>query len=162
LRQQLRIDAVDLVQQLFEHVLFDLRILPQRSQHLLLPFELLQQVGLQVGARRDVGDLEQRDQRRVMILRRVLRGEIAGAREEILEPHQGAYSFVQRMFVADHLGAGSTARQRAILRRTGTRFKFRADRRALAVQRIETRDLAGERRYGTAVVDHVVGARQAL
>ena len=105
LRQQLRIDAVDVGQKLLEHALLDLRVLPQRSQHLLLPLELLQQIGLQVGARRDVGDLEQREQCRMMILRGILRREVAGAREQVLEPHQRAYPFVERMFVADHLGA---------------------------------------------------------
>ena len=72
------------------------------AEHLLLPLELLQEVGLEIGARRDVGDLEQREQRRVMIGRRVLRGEVADAREQILEAHQRADALVQRMLVADH------------------------------------------------------------
>ena len=41
-----------LVQQLLEHVLLDLRVLPQRAKHLLLPFELLQQVEIPDAAAR--------------------------------------------------------------------------------------------------------------
>ena len=45
----------------------DLRVAAQRPQHLLLPLEFLQEVGLEIGARGDVGDLEQRKQRGVMV-----------------------------------------------------------------------------------------------
>jgi hypothetical protein len=55
-----------------------------------LPLEFLQQVGLQIGAARDIGDLEEREERRVMIGRAGLRGEIADALEQVLEPHQRA------------------------------------------------------------------------
>ncbi len=81
LREQLRVDGVDLPEQVVERVLVDLRVLAQRRQHLLLPLELLQEVGLQVRARGDVRDLEQREQRAVVVLRRVLRREVAGPRE---------------------------------------------------------------------------------
>jgi hypothetical protein len=43
--------------------MLDLRTGAQRRRRLLLPLELLQQVRLEIGARRDVGDLEQRQQR---------------------------------------------------------------------------------------------------
>ena len=78
------------------------------DEQLLLPLELLQDVGLEVGARRDVGDLEQREQRRVMVGRAALRGEVLRAREQILEPHQRADALVQRMLVADHGGRAAS------------------------------------------------------
>ena len=58
---------LDFVEQRRQRLLVDLGIAAQRRQHLLLPLELLQEVGLEVGARRDVGDLEQRQQRGVML-----------------------------------------------------------------------------------------------
>ena len=146
-----------------ERALVDLRVLAQRPQHLLLPLELLQQVGLQVRARGDVGDLEQREQRGVVILRRVLRREVAGAREQVLEPHQRAYPFVERMFVADHLGAFRCCAVCAPFSgEREYRFKRIRARGAFAVSRVEARDLGRKRFARTAVVDDVVGAREAL
>ena len=120
-------------------LLLDLRILPQRPQHLLLPLELLQEIGLEIGARGDVGDLEQREQRRMMILRGILRGEVAGAREQVLEPHQRAHSLVQRMFVADHRHWSYDCAPLSGERRR--RFK-RALAREFAIEGVEARDLA--------------------
>ncbi len=56
----------------------------------------------EIGARRDVGDLEQRQQRRVVRLGCRLAGEKQRARIQALEPHQRADALVQRMLVADH------------------------------------------------------------
>ena len=71
-------------------------------QQLLLPLEFLQQLGLEVGARGDVRDLEQRDQRGLVLARLVAGGERGDARIEVLEPHERADALVQRMLVADH------------------------------------------------------------
>ena len=59
LRQQVAIHLLDLVEQRRQRLLVDCRIAAQRAEHLLLPLELLEQIGLQVRARRDVSDLEQ-------------------------------------------------------------------------------------------------------
>ena len=98
------LDLVDLRRAALASVCWlDLRIAAQRRQHLLLALELLQELGLEVGARRDVGDLEQR--------RAAPRGGRArssraakkrDAREQVLEAHQRADAFVQRMLVANH------------------------------------------------------------
>ena len=52
-----------------QRVLGDVGVVAERQQHLLLPLELLQQVGLQVGAPGDLHDLEQREQRHVVVVR---------------------------------------------------------------------------------------------
>ena len=69
LREQRGARAVDVGEQRLEHARFDRGIVAQRREQLLLPLELLQEVGLEIGARGDVGDLEQRGERRVMLRR---------------------------------------------------------------------------------------------
>ena len=63
-------DLVDLGQDVVERFGLDRGIVLQRNQELPLSLELLQDVGLQIGARGDVDDFEQREQRGVMIGRR--------------------------------------------------------------------------------------------
>ena len=123
LAEHLRVHVIDLRQQLLERDLFDLRIVLERRQHLLLTLEFLQDVGLQVRARRDVGDFEQRQQRGMMIGRRILRSEVGRAREQVFKPHQCADPFVQRVFVADHLGILRRGFQLTILRAVRCGFK---------------------------------------
>ena len=77
LRVNLRGDGIDLGEQRLERRAIDSRTRAERRQHLLLALELLQQVGLEVGARGDVGDLEQRHQRGVMVDGRLVRCEVA-------------------------------------------------------------------------------------
>ena len=67
LAEQRAARPLDVGEQRLEDARLDRRIVAQRDEQLLLPLELLQDVGLQVGARRDVGDLEQRKQCRVVI-----------------------------------------------------------------------------------------------
>ena len=102
LRQQLGGGAIDLGEQRIEHARLDCGVVAQRSEDLLLPLELLQDVGLEIGARGDVGDLEQRQQRRVVVLLAAAGREILDPSIDVLEPHHRAYALVQRMFVADH------------------------------------------------------------
>ena len=63
-------------------------------QRLALALELLEQVGLEVGPRGDVEDLEQRDQRDVVVERMLAPREGVEAFEQILEPQQGPDAFV--------------------------------------------------------------------
>jgi hypothetical protein len=100
--QQAGADVVDFGQQRVEHLAVDRGIAAQRRQQLPLPLELLQDVGLEIGARRDVGDLEQREQRGVVRLGCGLAGEKQRASIQALEPHQRADALVQRVLVADH------------------------------------------------------------
>ena len=66
LREQRGARAVDVGEQRLEHARFDRGIGAQRREQLLLPLELLQEIGLEIGARGDVGDLEQHGERGVM------------------------------------------------------------------------------------------------
>ncbi len=66
LREQAGVDAVDLGEQRVEGLASIAGLSLQRRQQLPLTLELLQDVGLEIGARGDVGDLEQREQRRVV------------------------------------------------------------------------------------------------
>src|SRR5664279_2188761 len=72
-------------------------------------FELFQQIGLQVGARADVHDLEDRRQRVVVIDRGVALDELAEAIEQMLEPQHGADAFVERVLVEDQGEVGSVS-----------------------------------------------------
>jgi hypothetical protein len=59
----------DVAQHARQRFLGNVRVVAERQQHLLLPLQFLQQVGLEVGAARDLEDLEQRQQRYVMVER---------------------------------------------------------------------------------------------
>ena len=89
-------------------------MLRRARQRLLLPLELLQQVGLEVGAAGDIEDLEQRQQRGVVLERVVLAGEEVHALVQVLQAQQGADALVQRELVADH--SAVRARRRLELR----------------------------------------------
>src|SRR5205085_440647 len=80
----------------------DVRIVAKGAQHLLLALELLQEVGLQVGAAGNFHYLEQRQQRDVMILRARLADEMARAPEQVLESQESPDTFVERVLVGDH------------------------------------------------------------
>ena len=75
-----------------------------RNGDLLLALEFLQ-VGLEIGAARDLHDLEQREQRDVMVVRLGARDEVARALEQVLEAQERADALVERVLVRDHLPA---------------------------------------------------------
>ena len=66
---------------------------------MLLALELLQQVGLEIGASGDLQDLEQRQQRYMVIERVGARDEMARALEQILQAQQGPDALVERILV---------------------------------------------------------------
>ena len=101
--EQPRRGLVDLPQHVVERFLGHLGVVAQGLQRLLLALELLQEVRFQVGAARDLEDLEDREQRDVVLLRFVLVQKIIDALEEILEPQQRAHALAQWIFVADHV-----------------------------------------------------------
>jgi hypothetical protein len=68
----------------------------------LLPFEFLQQIGLQIGAAGDFENFKNAEQCDVMFLRVRFRGEVLHALVQILEPQQRANPLAQRVFVTDH------------------------------------------------------------
>ena len=68
-------------------------------------FELLEQIGLEVGARADVHDLEDRRQRVMVIDRRFALDQLAQAVEQMLETQHRADALVERIFVDDQGGA---------------------------------------------------------
>ena len=86
-----------------ERVLGDVGVVAERQQHLLLALELLQQVGLQVGAARHLHDLEQREQRHVVVVRLGARDEVARALEQVLQAQQRPDALVERVLVGDHV-----------------------------------------------------------
>ncbi len=71
--QQCGARPVDVGEQRFEHADFDRRVGAQRREQLLLSLEFLQQFGLEIRARRDVRDLEERGERGMMVRRLALR-----------------------------------------------------------------------------------------
>ena len=105
-REQRRRGLLDVAQHAGERFLGDVGIVAERQQHLLLALELLQQVRLEVGAARDLEDLEQREQRHVVVVRIGARDEMARALEQVLQPQQRADALVQRILVGDHWAAG--------------------------------------------------------
>ena len=70
-------------------------------QHLLLALEFLQQVGLEVGTPGNLEDLEQRQERYVVVERVGARDEMARALEQILQAQQGPDALVERILVRD-------------------------------------------------------------
>ena len=104
-REQRRGGLLDVAQHAVERVLGDLRVVAEGQQHLLLPLEFLQQVRLQVRAARHLQDLEQREQRDVVVERIGARDEVARALEQVLQAQQRADALVERVFVGDHVRA---------------------------------------------------------
>ena len=98
-RKQRRGRLLDVAQHARERVLRDLGVVAERQQHLLLALEFLQQVGLQVGAAGDLEDLEQRQQRDVMIERVGPRDEMPRALEQVLQAQEGPDALVKRVFI---------------------------------------------------------------
>ena len=95
--------------------------------------ELLEQVGLEVGARADVHDLEDRRQRVVVVDRRVALDQLAEAVEQMLEAQHRADALVERVLVDDQGGRASRGRPTAAGDQTGGRADcFTAIRAALA------------------------------
>src|SRR5690606_25736258 len=71
----------------------------------LLALELLEQVGLEVGAARHLHDLEQGEERDVVVEWIRERHEVPGALEQVLETKQRADPLVEGIFVRDHVRA---------------------------------------------------------
>ena len=77
------------------------RIAAVADQLLAMLLELLEQVGLQVGARADVHDLEDRRERVMVIDRGVPLDELAEPVEQVLEPKHRPDALVEGIFVQD-------------------------------------------------------------
>ena len=102
LRQKAAVDTVDFAQESVERRGLDRGIVLERREQLSLALELLQDVSLEIRARRDVGDLEEREQRGVMVRWGGLLAEEYCPAIEVLQTHQGPDTLVQRMLVTDH------------------------------------------------------------
>ena len=92
---------VDLAENAVERLLRYLGAVAEGQQRLALPLELLQQVGLQVGASGHVEHLEQRTECNVMVERMLATCKELEAIEQIFEPQQRPDAFVQRVLVQD-------------------------------------------------------------
>ena len=103
--------AIDVAEHLVERRLRDRGVGAQGAQALALALQLLHHLGLEVGAAGDVEDLEQRQQRRVVLERVFLAEKELHPLVQGLHPQQGADALVQRKFVADH---GAWTRRRAV------------------------------------------------
>ena len=140
-------------------------------QLLAVLLELLQQVGLQVGARADVHDLEDRRQRVVVVDRRVARDQLAEPVEQVLEPQHRADALVERVLVEDQGGAGRKRAARSRRQIGGRADCFIANRGpearcgharvaiAMLPERCTSARELGER--DALVVDHGVGGGAA-
>ena len=91
--------AVDARDDLVERGFGDRRIAAIARELLLVALELLEHVGLEVGARGDVHDLEHRRQRVVVVDRVVARDQAGHAVEQVFEAKHRADAFVERVFV---------------------------------------------------------------
>ena len=96
--------AIELAHDLVQHAFGDGRVAAVAVEGLLLLVQVLHHVGLQVGARRHVHDLEDRGQRVVMIDGVRARHQLAETAEQVLQPQVGPDAFVERIFVQDHAG----------------------------------------------------------
>jgi len=67
-----------------------------------LPLEFLQQVGFEIGAPGNLEDLEQRQQRNVVVERVGARDEMARTLEQILQAQQRPDAFIERILVRDN------------------------------------------------------------
>jgi len=76
----------------------------QREQGRTLAVELLHQVELEVGAPGDVGELEERDERGVVIVAVLALEEMGPAPPDVFEPQQGADALGEGKFEEDHGG----------------------------------------------------------
>jgi hypothetical protein len=101
---QAGVGVLDVAQHLDQHLLVDLRIVAERDHDLLLPVELLQQIRFEVGAPGHVEDLEQREERRVVLLRLAALQKETGAIEQILEAQHRPDALDQRVLESDHFG----------------------------------------------------------
>jgi hypothetical protein len=111
--------AVDVGQHLVQGLLRDGRIGAQRAQAVALPLQLLDHLGLQVGAAGHVEDLEQRQQRGMVLEAFIPLGEEAHALVQALHPQQRADPLVEREVVADHGAGHSTAAAAGAFRTQG-------------------------------------------
>jgi hypothetical protein len=108
--EQRRGGLLDVAQHVRERIRGDVGVVAKRQQHLLLALELLQQVGLQVGAPRHFEDLEDGQQRDVVIERVGAGNEMARALEQVLQAQQRPDAFIERILVADHARAPVSGR----------------------------------------------------
>ena len=83
----------------------DVGVVAERQQHLLLALQFLQQVGFEVRTPGDLEDLEQRQQRDVMVERVCARDEMARALEQILQAQQRPDALVERVLIRDDVQA---------------------------------------------------------
>jgi hypothetical protein len=93
--------VLDVAQHAGERLLGNVRVVAERQQHLLLPLQFLQQVGLEVGAPGYLEDLEEREQRDMVVERVGAGDEVARALEQILQAQQGPDALVERILVRD-------------------------------------------------------------
>ena len=103
LREQAPARDIDLGEHRIERHRLDRGVVLEWCKQLSLPFQLLQDVGLQIGASGDIDDLEQREKSRMVIGGRSLAGEEQRPAVEILQPHQRADAFIERVLIPDHV-----------------------------------------------------------
>ena len=93
---------LDLVQNGRQRIHGHVRIIPERHQRLPLAFQFVQQVRAYLGTRRQLHDLEQRAQRRMVRQRIVARHQPLEAAIQLVESQHGADPFVEGVQVDDH------------------------------------------------------------
>ena len=82
----------------------DRRVAPVAVELVFVFFDVFENVGFQVGACRHIHDLENRDQRKVMIERLGTWNQFPQPAEQLLKPQVGSEALVKGVFVKDHAG----------------------------------------------------------
>ncbi len=78
------------------------RIAAIADEGLPMAFEFLEDFRLEILAACDIHDLEQGDQREMVMLRQGALLQHIGSAEQVFQPEQGAHAFVQGVFVQNH------------------------------------------------------------
>jgi hypothetical protein len=93
------LDVLDYAEQ---SILRNVRVVLERQQDLLLPLQLLQQVRLEIGAACNLENLEQRQQRDVMVVLIRQADEMTRALEQVFKAQERADTLVEGVLVGDH------------------------------------------------------------
>jgi hypothetical protein len=79
-------------------------IAPVAVELVLVLFDVLENIGFEIGTRGHVHDLKNGDQRVVVVQRMLARNQLAQPPKQLLQAQVGSEAFVKGVFVKDHAG----------------------------------------------------------
>jgi hypothetical protein len=141
------VGLVDLADHLVQRRFGDVRVAAVAQQHAAVALQFLEDVRLQVGARGHVHDLEDGDQREMVVHGLVAWHQQRQPLEQVLKPQHGANALVERVFVQDQGGASRRWDAASIVSQPGNR------RHTEEAERPQSVDLGGQFGQVQAVVD---------